>query len=193
MPFPAKTTPDAILQAALEMLSETGLEGLSLRNLATRLKIKAPSLYRHFADRAALEAALVTEGATRLHAQLEGIQAKTPQSTVKIAANRYLDFATENPALYQLMNQPLRSGRQYTPSGSPKALWNLMLDMMSAVTGNPDDTAATVSLWAFLHGYISLERSGAFGESGPRGAFQVGLDALLAGFTARRAASRGAP
>ena len=186
MPFPAKTTPDAILEAALQMLTENGLEGLSLRNLATRLQIKAPSLYRHFADRSALEAALAAHGSEQLRLRLEEIHESKPEVAARIAATRYLEFAVQNPALYNLMTFGYGSQLQYGSSGQPKALWNAFLKLMSGVTEREDDTAATVSLWAFLHGYASLQRSGAFGESGPQGAFEVGLDALLTGLKARR-------
>jgi TetR/AcrR family tetracycline transcriptional repressor len=48
-----------IIDEALALLNEEGLEGISLRKLAQRLGIKAPSLYHHFVDKSALLAALV--------------------------------------------------------------------------------------------------------------------------------------
>ena len=41
-------------RAALDAIDEDGLEALSLEAIASRLGIKAPSLYHHFADRADL-------------------------------------------------------------------------------------------------------------------------------------------
>jgi TetR/AcrR family tetracycline transcriptional repressor len=49
----------SIVDGAIALLNEEGLEGVSLRRLAQRLGIKAPSLYHHFADKSALLAALV--------------------------------------------------------------------------------------------------------------------------------------
>jgi hypothetical protein len=43
-----------------------------------------------------------------------------------------------------------------------KAVWNLLIEAASGVSGHPDDTAA-VAIWSFLHGYVTLEHSGAFG------------------------------
>lgn len=54
-----RLTPATITAAALALLNESGLEGVSLRRLAERLGIKAPSLYWHFADKSALQAAIV--------------------------------------------------------------------------------------------------------------------------------------
>jgi hypothetical protein len=56
-------------------------------------------------------------------------------------------------------------------TGAPKALLNTVLTLTSAV-----------ALWAFLHGFVSLERQGAFGASGPQAGLATGLEALLVGF-----------
>lgn len=176
MPYPAKTTPQTILESALQLLEAGGSNALTMRSLAEALSIKAPSLYRHYADRATLEAALVTHGAVQLQTMLESIEAQSPQTRLRQAAERYRQFAHAHPALYALMMQPQPS------SGAPKALWNTVLKLSSAVTGREDDTGAAVALWAFLHGFVSLERHGAFGASGPQSGFEVGLEALMVGF-----------
>jgi TetR/AcrR family tetracycline transcriptional repressor len=54
-----RISPDRITAEAIKLLNEEGLDGISLRRLATRLGIKAPSLYWHFADKSALMAAMV--------------------------------------------------------------------------------------------------------------------------------------
>lgn len=48
-----------IIDAAVELLNERGLENLSLRQLAERLDVSAPSIYRHFADKADLLVAVL--------------------------------------------------------------------------------------------------------------------------------------
>ncbi len=45
---------ELIVRAALTLLDEVGLEGLTMRRLATALKIQAPSLYWHFPNKQAL-------------------------------------------------------------------------------------------------------------------------------------------
>lgn len=44
-------TRDEIVQAAIQLLDEAGLEGLSLRRLADRLGVRAPTLYWHVRDK----------------------------------------------------------------------------------------------------------------------------------------------
>src|ERR1700739_1992317 len=46
--------PDEVIAKALELLDETGLDGLSMRRLADAMDIKAASLYWHFANKQAL-------------------------------------------------------------------------------------------------------------------------------------------
>lgn len=57
---------EQIIKEALKLLNENGLEGVTLRKLAKRLDVQAPSLYWHFKNKAVLvnemaEAILQTE------------------------------------------------------------------------------------------------------------------------------------
>jgi TetR/AcrR family transcriptional regulator, tetracycline repressor protein len=61
---------DVVLQQALEILDEEGVDGLTMRALATKLKIQAPSLYWHFANKQELLEALAD-------ALMEGVGRKT--------------------------------------------------------------------------------------------------------------------
>jgi TetR/AcrR family transcriptional regulator, tetracycline repressor protein len=51
----------SVVEAALRLLNETGLEGLSLRRIATELEVKAPALYWHFDSKQALLDEMATE------------------------------------------------------------------------------------------------------------------------------------
>ncbi len=179
MPFPAKTDPESILNAALEMLERDGSQSLSMRNLATALEMKAPSLYRHYPDKAALKTDLKMRGAELLQIVLEKASLdQEPTQAMRKAANASLKFARAHPYLYDLMNAP--GGAPST--GAAKKLWNTILEIVGNVTGKPDDTAASVAFWAYLHGFCSLERTGQFGKSGTKGGFEIGLEALITGF-----------
>jgi AcrR family transcriptional regulator len=179
MPYPAKTDPDQILETAIQILEADGREALSMRKLAEALDLKAPSLYRHYADKNALEQAIAARAATQLHETLE--QAIRPlRSASKVlhqTARTYCEFAKTHPELYGLMMT------NFTPASiqESKNLWNFVLEIIGRITGNPDDTSAAVALWSFLHGFVTLERNGLFGPSGPQQALEVGIDALIAG------------
>ncbi len=55
-----------VVATALRLLDETGLEGLTLRRIATELDVKAPALYWHFANKQALLDEMATEMLRRM-------------------------------------------------------------------------------------------------------------------------------
>jgi AcrR family transcriptional regulator len=55
---------DAIVAAALQILESEGREALTMRRLADAVGIRAPSLYKHFPDKAAVELVLIEHGFT---------------------------------------------------------------------------------------------------------------------------------
>jgi len=65
-----KVNREIVVEAALNLLNEVGLEQLTLRRLAKELKIQAPTLYWHFKSKEALIDAMATlvlaEGAPHL-------------------------------------------------------------------------------------------------------------------------------
>lgn len=179
MPYPAKISTPEVQAAALKLLEDQGLEAMSMRTLAAVLGVRASSLYRHVAHREALLALLSEEAAVQLRQTLEGVTSSLEpgRPALKAAAQAFLSFARLRPELYALlhMSRPPASG-----TGQGRRLWQFLLGQVSVASGLPDDTAGTVALWAFLHGYAELERSNLFGLSGPGEGFQRGLAALLA-------------
>ncbi|MFI9384104.1 TetR/AcrR family transcriptional regulator C-terminal domain-containing protein [Kutzneria sp. NPDC052558] len=61
-----KLSRDSVVDAALELLDEVGLDGLTLRGVAERLHVQAPALYWHVRNRQALidemAAAMIRDG-----------------------------------------------------------------------------------------------------------------------------------
>ncbi|MFJ6619699.1 TetR/AcrR family transcriptional regulator C-terminal domain-containing protein [Kitasatospora sp. NPDC091335] len=55
-----------VVDAALNLLDEAGLDGLTLRAIAARLDVKAPALYWHFKDKQALLDEMATEMMRRM-------------------------------------------------------------------------------------------------------------------------------
>lgn len=63
----SKLTREAVVEEALKLLDEVGLDGLSTRQLARRLGVEQPSLYWHFRKKEDLLAAMA-QAAMLLHA-----------------------------------------------------------------------------------------------------------------------------
>jgi AcrR family transcriptional regulator len=68
---------DIIFEAALRLVDQEGIEALTMRRLAARLGIRAPSIYKHLADKRALENALVSAG----FEEMAGVFARAVAST----------------------------------------------------------------------------------------------------------------
>src|SRR5438067_6184713 len=100
-----RLTPRArqIAAAARELLEADGADALSMRNLAQRLGIRAPSLYKHFESKEALEAILISIGFEEQAAMFEAALAASPDPLVSMA-RAYRTYAHRNPQLYRLMN-----------------------------------------------------------------------------------------
>jgi AcrR family transcriptional regulator len=62
---------EEVVAAARRLLEEEGAGALTMRRLAEQLGIKAPSLYKHLPDKAALEAAIIATGLEEAAARFE--------------------------------------------------------------------------------------------------------------------------
>ncbi|MFJ8430209.1 TetR/AcrR family transcriptional regulator C-terminal domain-containing protein [Kitasatospora sp. NPDC094019] len=80
--MPPKLDRAQVVDAALRLLDETGLDGLTLRRIATELDVKAPALYWHFANKQALLDEMATEMLRRMSAGPVGVPASWQEAIV---------------------------------------------------------------------------------------------------------------
>jgi len=182
MPYPAKTNARTILQAAIEYIEQYGEEALSMRELASRLGLTPRALYRYYPDRAALEAAIAEEGFRRLLVALvDAVDERVGKQALRASATAYLTFAQAHPAWYALL---MRFHVQ-TPGllEAGHETWTFVVGLVEDAVGAEKAASVAVALWAFLHGFIQLERSAILSEQKPRSGFQAGLEAFLSGLT----------
>lgn len=138
-----------IVDAARVLVDRGGPTALTMRALAEQLGIRAPSLYKHFPDKGAVEAEVITLAMRELADALA-----TAGSLTELAAT-YRAYALAHPHLYRLMNSgPLP--RHLLPPGVEDAT---ALPLVRAVGGDPNRARA---LWAFAHGMVILELDGRF-------------------------------
>ena len=98
----------ALIRSALEVLSEAGVAGLSLRAATRRAKVSAMAPYRHFADKEALLAAVAEHGFQQLGARFATATATAADPRAGLAALgvAYVLFARDEPSLFKLMFGP---------------------------------------------------------------------------------------
>lgn len=146
------------MAAARAILEGEGRAALTMRRLGEATGMRAPSLYKHFRDKAAVEAALVEEALAELgtaaRAALDRPGRGGPVAALLVA---YRQEAARNPNLYRLATAgPLDRGPL------PAGLEDWSGEPFFLVTGEP---ARAQALWAFAHGMAILEIDGRFADT----------------------------
>jgi AcrR family transcriptional regulator len=169
---------EAIIQTSLELGSQLGEEGLTMRGIASRLGVSATALYQHFESKASILREIRVYGIDLLYDALNPAleQNADPVEALRDVARRYIVFARENKWLYQVLMEhdqlewselapdeiartlrPLRAVREAMAAGKEAGVWRDPLDV----------ELAAFQLWASVHGLCSLLNNGRFHEKHP--------------------------
>ena len=146
-----------IVAAARLILEKEGVAALTMRRLAAEVGIQAPSLYKHFPTKRAVEAALVEAGMLEMGEALHAaIAAPGRAGPVRALLGAYRRAALDNPALYRLA----------TSGPLPRAYLALGLEEWA---GEPfflatADPWRAQALFSFAHGMVILELDDRFPE-----------------------------
>jgi AcrR family transcriptional regulator len=107
-----------ILQVAWELAQEHGLAEFTLRDLAERVGMRAPSLYSHFESKHAIYDAMFGQAWSDFErvalAELPELP-QAPRAALRRIARVFFDFMVANPARHQLMNQRTIPGFEPSP------------------------------------------------------------------------------
>jgi len=158
-------TRDRLLAAARQIAIEEGWQAVTIRRIADRLEYTSPILYQHFSSKDALLWELVREGFRQVAARLRDAVQVPPERLLTAIADAYWDFAFEAPELYQVMHGlgGVPFGTAETPQEAQEA-FRLFRDALARLASTQDGTlrepdAAADTLWAYLHGFVSLAMS----------------------------------
>lgn len=97
-----------ILDAAWAVAREKGLADLTLRDVADRIGMRAPSLYFYFPSKNAIYDGMFGQAWSDYLAvvvAMETDQPRSPRAALKHVARTFFDFAVADLARHQLMNQ----------------------------------------------------------------------------------------
>jgi len=159
---------EEIIAAAVGLLDETGDErAITLRSVARRIGIAAPSIYPHFPDQPAIMLAVVQQEFAGLQTSLLAAVERAgddPRARLEAICTAYLGYAQEHPDRYRTMFgglwMPDLSASSITEqdlttlgSESMQLLVSAFGDCVAAGVSSSDDVAAdAIALWMGLHG-----------------------------------------
>lgn len=155
---------EEVLRAAMDLLTETGDEtAVSVRAVAQRVGVSAPSIYLHFADKQALLDAVCGEVFEALHQRLRTAaeDAPDPFAALRAQGNAYVHFALENPEHYRLVlmqahEQEAESVDTVVATGAFGYLVETVQACLDAGVLEGEPVELALGLWAATHGVAAL-------------------------------------
>jgi AcrR family transcriptional regulator len=156
---------EEIITAASQMIGETGDDSaLTLRGVARRVGISAPSIYRHFTDVDELKMAVVRRSFAEFARARDaaGQDGDDPATALLARCRAYLGFALANPGPYRYLFS------QHAPTGDParppvglpafQALAESISRCQQADVARARDDShwLAAQVWAALHGLVLL-------------------------------------
>lgn len=157
---------DEIVTEARALLENEGEEALTMRNLAARLGIQAPSLYKHVRGRREIETLLAAEALREMAEALDG------QPDLESMGRAYRAWALANPAMYRVATtRPL--DRENLPEGLEASAAAPLVGLL----GGDADLARAA--WSLAHGLTILELDDRFPAGADvAAAWRAGFSAL---------------
>lgn len=156
--------PQELVSRGLEILDELGPEGLSLREVARRAGVSHNAVYRHYADKTSLLAAVACQGFDLLS---ETIQVQTgpfsgaPRTRLLTGARVYVHFGLQHPHLLRVMFSELPQNEFPRLGESASRIMDDLEDNIiagqqqgSLRSGDPRQLALTY--WSAVHGLAML-------------------------------------
>ncbi|THG29359.1 TetR/AcrR family transcriptional regulator [Naasia lichenicola] len=180
MPTPDRTSRDAIVLAARELLETDGLGGLTMNAVAQVVGVRAPSLYKRVDSRDRLIQLVAEATLTELSVLLDGT------SDLAEAARTFRDFGRQRPAAFQLVMTPgpgtPSAGAEFGAAASAP-----ILRIAAQLAGEQHALAAARMFTAWVSGFVSMEINGGFQLGGDlEEAWEFGVTGIRTAITASR-------
>jgi AcrR family transcriptional regulator len=162
----------ALLEAARDIFLDEGVKGLSVRRVAEKAGCTTMAVYSRFNGKEGILGALFDEGFEKLAIAQRAIDPKLENEERLLAFCRaYRNTAHGYPHHYALMMGDSSGALSPSQESQTKALATLdrltdAVMLMPLMKGKKRSVSIEIAnrLFAFCHGWVSLERMGFFGE-----------------------------
>lgn len=156
---------EACVEEALAIVGESGLEALSLREVARRLHVSHQAPYKHFPSRDHILAEVVGRAFAGFARHLDArTRSADPMEDLAQLGLAYLAFARTHPLHYRLMfGAPLPDPGQHPEMmREARHAFAILLDGVARLHGRPADTLSELDalfVWASMHGLAGILQS----------------------------------
>lgn len=149
----------ALLQAARVQVAAAGPETFTLREAARRAGVNHRAVYRHFADRESLLAAVALDGyrelLDRARDAMDGV--RSGQARLIAFGRAYITFALEQPGAFRTMFGPrLNEEGRFPDLEAPAIEAFALLEKELTHLGERGARDGAIALWSMAHGLASL-------------------------------------
>jgi AcrR family transcriptional regulator len=169
--------PEALLDAAAQVVQERGVAAMSLREVARRAGVSHSAPAHHFGDKAGLLTAVAREGFRRfLIALADADQAyvdAAPDVRLTEIGVAYVQFAVENPAYFSVMwRSDLQDPTDPAVSEFSVPAFEILERDVAALQAlgwreHTDTLTVAIGCWSVVHGLATLWIEGALlGQQG---------------------------
>jgi AcrR family transcriptional regulator len=161
----------ALIEAATEMILESGIAAVTMRALARRVGVSPAAYAYHFPDKGSLLMAIATEGFRKLNAYFEPARdVGDPGERLHVLGERYIDFALTYPGHYRVMFGDHSALDDNDPDeeflSESGAAFRTLLHAMEHVMSTGEDSAraldGALTVWSQIHGAVLLWNTGMF-------------------------------
>jgi len=161
-------TREAILEAAQEIIGESGTDGLSMRAIAQRIDYSPAGLYEYFGGKEEIISAVCEEGNRQLFAYMDVVDKDlSPADYLRAIGHAYIRFAIEQPDYFLLMfSSPsqAQSAEDIAAQNGDGSAFGLLLDAIRRGVAEGvfqqrpgfDVMAMAYAAWATVHGLAML-------------------------------------
>ena len=153
----------ALLEAALELASERGVGGFSMREVSRRAGVSHNAPYHHFADKGKMMEDLAAESFRAITGFLREVQEKPdgPDERLVALCVAYVRFAIENPTRFRFMFQPeVRQTTSNYPFGLAGFYDGVPDDQGKQVEGSPKDRAMMEAYDILVDAVVECQKVG---------------------------------
>ncbi|WP_099022962.1 TetR/AcrR family transcriptional regulator [Mycolicibacterium palauense] len=153
-----------IITTARRLAEAEGWDAVTTRRLSTEIEYSQPVLYKHFTGMDDIADAIALDGFAELAEIIRAtrFEAGTPSEALTRIAHAYLNFARDNPAVYDAMFTRATTLRFAADDTPPQLIAGFaeLRQTVDLVADGTDAETLTEVLWAALHGLVTLSRAG---------------------------------